>query len=50
MHKKLDVEDLLQIVAVLFRITGYCDDDIIEYLEDSFEEIIWDWGYIDLIL
>jgi len=49
-HKKLDVEDLLQIVAVLFRITGYCDDDIIEYLEDSFEEIIWDWGYIDLIL
>lgn len=49
-NSKLELKDLVQIVSVLFRITGYCDDDIIEYLSDSFEEIIWDWGYIDLIL
>lgn len=43
-------EELIHIVAVLFRTTGYCDDDIIEYLEDCFEDIIWEWGYMDLII
>ena len=48
--KDLDEDKLLQIIAVLFRITGYCDDDIFEYLDNSFEEIIWDWGYMNLII
>lgn len=46
----LTKEELIHIVAVLFRTTGYCDDDIIEYLEDCFEDIIWEWGYMDLII
>lgn len=46
----LSEEELVQIVAILFRTTGYCDDDIIEYLEASFEDIVWEWGYMDLII
>lgn len=47
---QLSLERLIQLVAVLFRITGYCDDDIMEYLQDCFEELIWDFGYMNLIL
>ena len=43
-------DDFIETVAVLFRITGYCDDDITEYMQNSFENIIWDFGYLDLIL
>lgn len=46
----LTEETLVCIVSVLFRITGYCDADIFEYLEESFEQLIWDWGYMNLIL
>lgn len=49
-YGSLTYEEFVHIVALLFRTTGYCDDDIWEYMEDSFEEVIWDWGYIDLIL
>ena len=48
--KEFNENTLVQIIAVLFRITGYCDDDIIEYMNNSFEEIIWDWGYMNLII
>ena len=34
----------------LTRMTGYSEADIEEYLENSFEEIIWEWGYMNLIL
>ena len=30
--------------------TGYENDDIYEYLENSFEAPIWDWGYFALIV
>ena len=30
--------------------TGYDKEDIYEYLENSFEELIWDWGYLALII
>ncbi len=46
----LSKSDLIEITAVLFRMTGYSDDDIEEYLENSFEAVIWDWGYMDLII
>lgn len=49
-YGSLTEEELLHIVALLFRTTGYCDDDIWEYMEESFEDVIWDWGYMDLIL
>lgn len=46
----VDRSDMASIVTVLIRMTGYSEDDIEEYLENSFEEIIWDWGYMALII
>lgn len=37
-------------IAVLSRVTGYDESDIREYLENSFEEIVWEWGYLALVL
>lgn len=36
-------------MVVISRMTGYDQEDIYEYLERSFEDIIWDWGYLALI-
>lgn len=47
---KIDIEDLKECIAVVFRMTGYSDEDIEEYLTNSFETPIWDWGYMGLIL
>lgn len=41
------VRDYLMIVA---RVTGYDQEDIRTYLENSFESVIWEWGYMALIL
>lgn len=32
------------------RIMGYEEEDIYEYLENCFEDMVWDFGYLDLIL
>ena len=49
-HKDLQFEDLRDYMAVVCRMTGYEDDDIYEYLENSFESLVWDWGYFALII
>lgn len=49
-YGKIEPDTFVSVVAVLFRITGFNDDDIYEYLEDEFEDSIWDFGYINLIL
>ncbi|WP_054743321.1 flagellin lysine-N-methylase [Cellulosilyticum ruminicola] len=41
------VRDYLMIVA---RVTGYDHEDIREYMENSFEDAIWEWGYMALVL
>ena len=46
----LDYENIRETICVLTRMTGYSEADIEEYLENSFEDIIWDWGYMNLIL
>jgi len=46
----LNEKDLYDITTVLIRMTGYSEDDIEEYLENSFEDVIWEWGYMALIL
>lgn len=43
-------EEFREILCVLIRMTGYSEEDIEEYLENSFEDIIWDWGYMSLIV
>ena len=37
-------------ITVISRVTGYDQSDIKEYLENSFESIIWEWGYLALIV
>ena len=45
----LPYETLRDYMVVISRMTGYEEDDIREYLENSFEELLWEWGYFALI-
>ncbi len=46
----LTLEQVKDIQVVLLRMTGYSEADIEEYLEESFEDPVWPWGYMSLIL
>lgn len=37
-------------IVILTRMTGYEEEDIISYLESSFEALLWDFGYPALIV
>lgn len=37
-------------ITIISRVTGYGQDDIREYMENSFEDVIWEWGYLALVL
>ena len=45
----LAYETLRDYMVLITRMTGYEEADIYEYLENSFEELIWEWGYLALI-
>ena len=49
-EKAVVYEDVREAVVILSRMTGYDDEDIEEYLQNSFETKIWDWGYLALLL
>ena len=49
-EEALDYEMVREYMVVISRMTGYEDGDIREYLENSFAELIWDWGYFALII
>lgn len=46
----LSYEAVRNYLVILNRMTGYNEEDILEYLENSFENPLWDWGYFALIL
>lgn len=46
----LTYETVRDYMVIISRMTGYDDDDIRTYLENSFAELIWDWGYAALIV
>lgn len=46
----LTYETVRDYIVIISRMTGYDDDDIRTYLENSFAELIWDWGYAALIV
>lgn len=46
----LTYETIREHIVIISRMTGYDDDDIREYLENSFAKLIWDWGYAALIM
>ena len=48
--ESLDYEIVKQYLMIISRVTGYDLVDIREYLENSFEEVIWEWGYLALIV
>lgn len=48
-QEALAYENLREYIVVISRMMGYEEEDIYEYLENSFEDIIWDWGYFALI-
>lgn len=48
--KKLIYETVRDYLVIITRMTGYDEEDIYEYLENSFESLIWDWGYFALIV
>lgn len=46
----LSYEMIRDYLSVIARVTGYDACDTYEYLENSFEDVIWDWGYLAMIL
>lgn len=49
--KKLpDYETLRTYIVVVSRMMGYSDEDIDEYMQNSFEQKIWQWSYTTLLL
>lgn len=49
-NNELSYNNLKVYMVVAFRIMGFDDEDIFEYMENSFESIIWEWGYMALLL
>lgn len=49
-QKKIAYETVRDYIVVICRMTGYDEEDIYEYLENSFEKLIWDWGYFALVV
>lgn len=43
-------ERLRDRTAVLSRMTGYNREDIYEYLGNCFDPIVWEWGYLALLV
>jgi lysine-N-methylase len=37
-------------IVVISRMMGYDQEDIYEYLENSFKNLIWEWGYLALLI
>ena len=46
----LSYETVRESLVILTRMTGYEEEDIISYLESSFESLLWDFGYPALIV
>ena len=49
-EKALEYTKVRDYINVISRVTGYEVSDIREYLENSFESTIWEWGYLALIV
>lgn len=47
---QLSYENIRDYLVLASRIMGYEQDDIYEYMENCFEDMIWEWGYFALIV
>lgn len=48
-RKQFTYEELRDYMVVITRMTGYEQEDIVEYLKNSFESLVWHWGYFALV-
>lgn len=46
----LSYHDVRDTIVLASRMMGYEEEDIYEYLENSFEDILWEWGYYFLLM
>ena len=46
----LDYKKVRDSIVLASRMMGYEEEDIYDYLENSFEDIIWQWGYFALVV
>ena len=47
---ELDFNNIRKYTVLISRMMGYDDEDIFEYLENSFEDPVFEWGYLALLL
>lgn len=47
---ELNFDLINRYIVIISRMTGYDQEDIYEYMENSFQSLIWDWGYMWLIV
>lgn len=47
---KLEYQQVRSYIVMVSRMMGYEEDDIYEYLENCFEEMVWEWGYFALVI
>jgi lysine-N-methylase len=49
-QEKLSYTMVRNYIVVISRMMGYDQEDIYEYLEKSFKNLIWEWGYMALLV
>lgn len=49
-EERLKYEELRTYMTLISRVTGYELEDIKEYMLNSFESPVWEWGYLALII
>lgn len=49
LYGELSYETVRNYLVVISRMTGYDEEDVYEYLDNSFEKRIWEFGYFALI-
>ena len=48
--EQAEYETVRDMIVVISRMMGYDEEDIFEYMENSFESVVWEWGYMAFIL
>lgn len=47
---ELPYETVRDYLVIITRMTGYDVEDIREYMGNNFEELIWEWGYLGMVV
>ena len=43
-------DEVRSYIVVISRMMGYDQEDVCEFLEKSFESLLWEWGYLALLV